>query len=56
MSGPRYVLMDARARTDWDAATVFEFCDTLEEARENAPDHGTDTVIWDRDNDCEVTP
>ena len=52
---PRYLLMDARARTDWDSATVFECCETLEEARESKDDYGTDTVIWDAVRNCEVT-
>ena len=40
-----YLLYDARYRYDEDTATLFEVCDTLQEAKENAPDYGDDTVI-----------
>lgn len=40
-----YLLFDGRYRTDEDSATCFEVCETLQEAKRNAPDYGTDTVI-----------
>ena len=52
---PRYVLMDGRARHDFDRAEVFECCDDLWEAREAAPYYGDDTLIWDNENEEFVT-
>lgn len=40
-----YVIYDARYKTNPDRATVMETCDTLGEARRNAPDYGDDCVI-----------
>lgn len=37
--------MDGRAITDIDNATVFEHCETPEEAKENKDDYGDDCVI-----------
>ena len=40
-----YLLFDGRYRTDEDRAVCFELCETLKEAKQNAPSYGTDTVI-----------
>ena len=40
-----WMLFDGRYRTDEDRAICYEFCETLKEARENAPEYGDDTVI-----------
>ena len=40
-------LMDGRARFNVDDAIVFSCCDSIEEAREEAPDYGDDTCIVD---------
>ena len=40
-----YLLFDARYRYDEDRAICFTVCNTLQEARNEAPDYGDDTVI-----------
>jgi len=40
-----WLLYDGRYRTDEDAAMCYEVCDSLQEAKYNASDYGTDTVI-----------
>jgi hypothetical protein len=45
----KYGLFDGRWLTDEDAAVCFEFCDTIEEARENRLEYGEDTVIVEFD-------
>jgi len=40
-----YLLYDSRYRTDEDSAICLEVCDSLKEAKENAPDYGNDVVI-----------
>jgi hypothetical protein len=40
-----YYLFDGRYRTKPYRAILFEVCETLSEAKENAPDYGDDTVI-----------
>lgn len=40
-----YLIMDSRAITDIDNATVFEHCETLKEAKENKDDYGDDCII-----------
>lgn len=39
------MLFDGRYRTHEDRAVCYEVCETLIEAKENADDHGDDTVI-----------
>lgn len=46
-----YLIYDARYRYDEDAATVFEVCDTVDEAEDNHKDYGNDTVIVEYDMD-----
>jgi len=40
-----YFLYDERFYTDEDAAICFEVCETLEEARESAPDYGAAVIV-----------
>jgi hypothetical protein len=40
-----WLLYDGRYRTNEDRAMVYEVCNSLREAEENASDYGTDTVI-----------
>ena len=40
-----YMLYDGRYYNDPDSAIVFEVCESLKEAKESAPDHGTNTAI-----------
>jgi hypothetical protein len=40
-----WMLFDGRYRTDEDRAVCYEVCETLKEAKDNADDYGTDTVI-----------
>lgn len=40
-----YFLYDERFYTDEDSATCFEVCETLEEAREAAPDYGGCVIV-----------
>jgi hypothetical protein len=40
-----FFLYDPRYLTSRFKATLFESCDTIEEARENAPEYGSLTVI-----------
>ena len=40
-----WMLFDGRYRTDEDRAVCYEVCETLKEAKANADDYGTDTVI-----------
>jgi len=40
-----YGLYDGRYLTRPDRAIMYEFCDTLKDARNNAPDYGDDTFI-----------
>ena len=44
-----WLLFDGRYRTDEDRAMCLEMCDSLEEAKGNAPDYGNDTVIVEYD-------
>ena len=41
----QYVIYDSRYLSDEDAATVFEVCETLKEARENKGEYGEGNVI-----------
>lgn len=40
-----YFIYDDRYYTDPDSATVYEVCETLEEARENGPDYGGFVIV-----------
>lgn len=41
----KYYLMDGRAHLDFDAATVLETCNTLEEALASIDNYGADTCV-----------
>lgn len=41
--------MDSRAIDEIGNYTCFECCDTLEEAKESAPDYGNGCCIWSCD-------
>jgi len=45
----KWLLFDGRYRTDKDRAICLEMCDTLKEAKKNAPEYGDDTVIVECD-------
>ena len=55
MGNQGYWLMDGRANHSVDDAMVLECCSTLEEARRNINNYGTDTCIVDVDTQ-EVIP
>lgn len=40
-----WMLFDGRYRTDEYRAVCYEVCETLKEAKGNADDYGTDTII-----------
>jgi len=40
-----YGIFDSRYKTNPNVAVCFEFCDTLNEAIENAPEYGDNNVI-----------
>ena len=40
-----FFIYDERYYTDPDSATVYEVCETLEEARENGPDYGGFVIV-----------
>ena len=41
----KYFLYDGRYLNDEDSAICYEVCDSLEEAKQTAPEYGDDTVI-----------
>lgn len=45
----QFAIYDGRYYSDPEEAYLFEVCDTLEEAKENAPEHGDGNAIvrWD---------
>jgi hypothetical protein len=45
----KWLLFDGRYRADEDRAVCFEMCDSLKEAKKNAPEYGDDTVIVECD-------
>lgn len=45
MKGKIFLLYDSRRIADENAGIVFEVCETLKEAKENAPSYGDDTII-----------
>lgn len=47
--GPAFVVFDARYAWDPDRAAVMSTADTIEEAKDLAPDYGIGTVVVDRD-------
>ena len=40
-----YFIYDERYYTDPDAATCYEVCDTLKEAKEVGPDYGSHVIV-----------
>jgi len=40
-----YFIYDERYYTDPDDATVYEVCDTLDEAKESGPDYGGHVIV-----------
>lgn len=40
-----YFIYDERYYDDPDSATVYEVCETLEEAQENGPDYGGHVIV-----------
>lgn len=41
----KWLIYDARYRTDEDRAICLLFCDSLQEARREAPEYGDENVI-----------
>lgn len=44
--------MDSRATEEIGDYVCFECCDTLEEAKESAPEYGAGCCIWE----CDIQP
>lgn len=47
-----YLILDSRAIDEIGDYTVFECCDSLKEAKKNAPGYGDGCCIWS----CDVKP
>lgn len=56
MSGAarQFAIMDPRAVDDFDAATLFEVCDSLAEAKRHAPEYGDGCCVFELTDDGEV--